>query len=281
MPTARPTAHPRPAGRARRRPPVARSSSPARRPARATGPAARCRTRKPLPANASRSVRSRLGDAGVVEGGHRRQHRDRGAHHRQCHRGAGALAEAQTQIDDRRPGPSGPAPACGPVRWSGARPATRPVRPAPAARPTRAAAVTTRPSSSSGSAPDRGLRAETGHRGQIRAAAGPQQRDRIGPQPARPRYIASRTAAVLRDQPASSMPVPRPTTATGSVSVSVAINVVAAVVFPMPMSPAISRSAPASTSSSAIRRPASSAASTSSSLSASSTAMLPLERRTL
>jgi hypothetical protein len=77
------------------------------------------------------------------------------------------------------------------------------------------------------------------------------------------------------------MPVPLPTTATGSELVSAAIKVVAAVVFPIPMSPAINRSAPESTSSSAIWRPASIAAATSSPLSASSTAMLPLPRRTL
>ena len=88
-------------------------------------------------------------------------------------------------------------------------------------------------------------------------------------------------AAVLRAHPASSTPVPRPITATGSESVSAAIKVVAGVVFPMPMSPAIRMSAPESTSSSAIRRPASSAAATSSSVSASSTAILPLLRRTL
>ena len=60
-----------------------------------------------------------------------------------------------------------------------------------------------------------------------------------------------------------------------------AIKVVAGVVFPIPISPAMSRSAPESTSSSAIRRPASIAAETSSPVSASSTAMLPLPRRTL
>ena len=72
----------------------------------------------------------------------------------------------------------------------------------------------------------------------------------------RVRNRASRTAAVLRAQPASSIPVPKPTTATGSAFVSAATKTAAAVVFPIPMSPAISRSAPASTSSSAMRRPA-------------------------
>ena len=60
----------------------------------------------------------------------------------------------------------------------------------------------------------------------------------------RVRNRASRTAAVLRAQPASSIPVPKPTTATGSAFVSAATKTAAAVVFPMPMSPAISRSAP-------------------------------------
>ena len=55
---------------------------------------------------------------------------------------------------------------------------------------------------------------------------------------ARARYSASRIAAVLRAQPASSMPVPLPTTATGSELVRAAIKVVAGVVFPIPISPA-------------------------------------------
>ena len=43
-----------------------------------------------------------------------------------------------------------PAPACAPVRWSGARPATTPARPGASRSATRAAAVTTTPSSSTG-----------------------------------------------------------------------------------------------------------------------------------
>ena len=198
-------------------------------------------------------------DAGLVEGGHRRQRGDRGAQHRQRHRGAGAFAQPHPQVDDRFElellqrqrvrGFGGPVTRLPPLPRAGREHVGDQRR-----RCHHHAVEQHR------CAPHRGLRAEARHRGQIGAAAHPQQRERDRPSAARPRYSASRTAAVLRAQPASSMPVPRPTTATGSVSVSAAIKVVAAVVFPMPMSPAISRSAPASTSSSAIRRPASTAA---------------------
>ena len=151
------------------------------------------------------------------------------------------------------------APACAPVRWTGGPPATTAGRRAPAVGDQRRGghhhAVEQHRRAAHG-----GLSAEPRHRRQIRAAAHPQQPDRIGRQ-RRGRGTARRgSPPSCATQPASSMPVPRPTTATGSVPVSAAIKVVAAVVFPIPMSPAISRSAPASTSSSAIRRPASIAA---------------------
>ena len=76
-------------------------------------------------------------------------------------------------------------------------------------------------------APHRGLRAEAGHRGQVGAAAACAAARPDRPTDRRARNSASRTAAVLRAQPASSMPVPRPTTATGSVSVSAATSAVA------------------------------------------------------
>ena len=145
---------------------------------------------------------------------------------------------------------------------------------------TSAAAVTTTPSSSSGVR----RTADWAQKPAIAARSAPPQAARSATgssRRSRDRYSASRTAAVLRDHAASSIPVPRPTAATGSVPISAAIRVVAAVVFPMPISPTIRRSAPASTSSSAIRRPASIAAIASSRSRASSVAMLPLERRTL
>ena len=183
---------------------------------------------------------------------------------------------------DRRsaPGEGAPTRSCARVRSIGARACHHALAPGARRSATRAAAVTTTPSSSTGVR----RRAAWAKKPAIAARSAPphtRSRPTGSAETSRARCSASRMAAVLRAHPASSTPVPRPTTATGSDAVSAAINVVAAVVFPIPMSPAINRSAPASISSSAIARPAATAATASSALSASSTAMLPLPRRTL
>ena len=92
--------------------------------------------------------------------------------------------------------------------------------------------------------------------------------------------MASRTTATLRFHPSSFTPEPRPVTTTGSCPVNRPIITADGEVFPIPRSPAMSRSAPLSTSSSAIRFPTLIAATNSASVMASSTSMLPQERRT-
>ncbi|CAB4674126.1 unannotated protein [freshwater metagenome] len=96
---------------------------------------------------------------------------------------------------------------------------------------------------------------------------------------ARPRRIASRTAAHLRIHVASSIPVPSPVTFAASRLVSNPMRVAAGVVLPIPISPGMRRSAPPSISSSAIARPRSKAFWASSKVSASSRSIEPLARR--
>ncbi len=219
-----------------------------------------------------------VGDLGLAEGRHRGQGRDG--------RPENGSATAAPEPSPRRIPRStmGSRPRCArAIVWAGSverwpachhPPAPGAIRSATNAAPGHDDAV-----EQQGGAPDGCLRAESGHGGEIWPAADTQQGKRIGGAP-RARYSASRTAAVLRAQPRRRHGTPadhrdrlRP--------VSAEISAAAGVVFPMPMSPAMRRSAPASISSSAMRKPAVTAAIVSASVMASSTAMLPLPRRTL
>ena len=217
---------------------------------------------------------------GFFERGHRCECGDRGAKHRQCDR-------APVPSPSRMPSSTiGSSSRCAqrqrdaPARWNGVRPATTAAPRAQAVRPpARPPSPRRRRAAPGCAAPRPGHRIPPSPPGRRRRRSVAAQRD--PPRACAPGTARRGSRRSCVPSPRRLIPVPRPTTATGSVSVSAAINVVAGVVLPMPMSPAISRSAPASTSSSAIRRPASIAATTSSAVSASSTAMLPLQRRTL
>ena len=92
---------------------------------------------------------------------------------------AGAVAEPDAEVQHRASGPGAGRRWPWPARGSAGPAATRPWRPPSSSSATSAAARGDQPVQQHGRAPDRGLQAEPGQRGQVGAAGHPQQRQRV------------------------------------------------------------------------------------------------------
>ena len=188
----------------------------------------------------------------LVERRHLGERRLSGAQHGQGHERAGALAEPQPEVHDRRRAAAGRARPSGRARSIGGRRATTGSCGSRSARPPGPLRTTRRRRAAPAYAARRPARGSPVDRRDVRAAARRQQRD----------HVADERAATSRRVPdGRGLAHPGAVVDAGPAAdharrrrcaVRTAISVAAGVVLPMPMSPGIRRSAPASISSSAI-----------------------------